>query len=212
LFQRAFVRRIGKFIDRHLNKRDLELVAINIVLPDSLVAPGHLGSFSIPNFQRRLKYALDAAGVGMALGGVDFSFNEHRNGRYLPIWAPHAYVVTLAKHKHRLSKILSTFLNKGGRHGNRVPRPVKVVPFHNNAFRRSYALKMRIKRRIGYEQIKVDKSGKIRRRRKTRPERLRAAERLELYLHLDKIGLAQRAIFRGTMPIVTSRGFRIRRT
>src|SRR6266404_384147 len=44
--------------------------------------------------QRRLKYALEAVGIGVALGGIDFSFNEDRDEKYRPFWSPHFYLIT----------------------------------------------------------------------------------------------------------------------
>ena len=61
--------------------------------------PGQLRSLSIANFQRRIKYALAKANIEVAIGGVDFSFNEDRKGTYQPFWAPHLYVITTTSNK-----------------------------------------------------------------------------------------------------------------
>ena len=61
--QRWFVRRSNKFIADHLEAQQGELVAISIVPPALAVTPGQLNSFSMVNFQRRLKYILAKADV-----------------------------------------------------------------------------------------------------------------------------------------------------
>jgi hypothetical protein len=86
-----------------------------------------------------------------------------------------------------------------------VPRPVKISPFENKPRRRSYPLKTIFKRRIGYKTIKTDNSGRKRKCRNTRRDRLRSRERFELFMYLDKIGLAQRPFFLGLKPHVSSK-------
>ena len=88
LLQRWFVRRSRKFIARHLEMKGAELVAISIVPLGSTVMPGQLDSFSIVNFQRRLKYLVAKADVQVATGGVDFSFNENRRGKISTVLEP----------------------------------------------------------------------------------------------------------------------------
>ena len=83
IFQRWFARRSKRFIAKHLIKDHRELVAITIV-PKLTVKSGKLHVLAIGNFTRRVKYALDAANVGVALGGVDFSFNEDHLGAWQP--------------------------------------------------------------------------------------------------------------------------------
>jgi hypothetical protein len=66
-------------------------------------------------------------------------------------------------------------------------------------------MKMRFFRRIGYDDQRISKNGKIRYFRNTRSDKLRASERLELVLFLDEIGFAERAIFRFVKPIIKDR-------
>jgi hypothetical protein len=94
LLQRWFVRRSKKFIAEYIDNEGRELVAINIVPCIPMAQPEQLHSVDIVNLQRRLKYALDAVGISAAIGGIDFSFNEDREGKYPPFWCPHfLYVV-----------------------------------------------------------------------------------------------------------------------
>lgn len=46
------------------------------------IRPNQLNRFSIANFHRRIKYALKKSGIDYAIGGIDFSFNEDRDGKY----------------------------------------------------------------------------------------------------------------------------------
>jgi hypothetical protein len=151
LLQRWFVRASKPFITKHLETKKGDLIAISIVPPDSMGAPGHLKSVSITNLQRRMKYALAKAGIDVAIGGIDFSFNEDRKGKYEPFCSPHLYVITATRKKNRLKKDLIKLFRKT----LMTPRPIKITPFRNRAYRRSYALKTHFGRRIGYTQKKV---------------------------------------------------------
>ncbi len=204
LLQRWFVRQSKQFIARHLNKPSDELIAISIVPSAPLFSPGQLGELSITNLQRRLKWAFDRVNLKIAIGGIDFSFNEDQNGRYQPFWSAHHYLITSTTDTVQLG------LNLRGifRRSNEVPRPVKLTPFSNKPRRRSYALKMSFYRRIGHDDIKL-KNGKTRKCRNTNRDRLRAKERLELFIYLNQIGLASRVVFRGAKPIINSLGVSI---
>jgi hypothetical protein len=204
LFQRWFVRRSKKLVAKHIDKQEHELVAISIVPHDPMVQPGQLHTIDIVNLQRRLKYALDAAAVGIALGGIDFSFNQDREGKYQPLWSPHFYLITSAENKKTLRKKLLRIYRKC----EEVCRPVKIPSFENIARRRSYAFKMNFGRRIGYDDIK-NQNGKVRECRDASQDKLRAAERIELFSYLDKIGFANRVIFRNAQPRVKSDGVTI---
>jgi hypothetical protein len=67
---------------------------------------------------------------------------------------------------------------------------------------------MNFYRRDGYNDSK-NRNGKIGRCRDTGGQRLRALERLELFIYLDKIRLASRVIFWGAKPVVNSRRVKI---
>jgi hypothetical protein len=193
------VRRSKKFIAEQIDNKGRELVAINIVPCIPMAQLGQLNSVDITNLQRRLKYKLKQAKITVALGGIDFSFNEDRGAKYPSFWCPHFYLITSTEDKKKLSKTLRELF----RESDIVPRPVKISRFKNTARRLSYALKMNFKRRIGYHETK-NKNGKIRSCRNTSRDKLRAAERLELFIYLDKIGLAHRVIFWGAKPVVKS--------
>jgi hypothetical protein len=199
LFQHWFVRRSRKFITRHIALSWNWLVAVTIVPYDPIISPGQLSKLDIVNLQRRLKHALKKTKMSVALGGIDFSFNADREGKYLPFWSVHFYLITSSENTKKLGKKLRKLLLKS----EELPRPVKISRFKNTARRLSYALKMNFRRRIAYVDIK-NQNGKIRKCRNTSSDKLRAAERLELYIYLDKIGFADRVIFWGGKPVVNS--------
>ena len=202
LLQRWFVRASKAFIDNNLAISGKPLVSVTIAPSSNLVPPGRLRKFSIADAQRRLKWALDRVALGPALGGVDFSFNEDRDGTFTPAWSVHSYIISATYDSKRLQKDLRDWFKKTNTPvGKVVVRPIKVSSFTNIPYRRSYALKMNFKRRIGYKEVKIQ-NGKKRTCRNTSTDGLRAKERLELFKYLDRIGLAARIILHGTRPFV----------
>jgi hypothetical protein len=199
LFQRWFVRRSRKFVAKHINLPWNHLVAVSIVPWTPTARKGQLYTVDVVNLQRRLKDALKKANIDIALGGIDFSFNEDDNEQYVPFWCPHFYLITSTGHKKTLRKKLrNLFLQSEG-----IPRPVKISDFDNRAYCRSYALKMTFNRRVGYWKTK-ERNGELSQCRDTSGQRLRAAERLELFIYLDQIGLGPRIIFRRGRPVIIS--------
>jgi len=83
LFQRWFVRRSKKFIAKRNSRPKHELVAVSIVPSSPAAGPGQLLTVDVVNLQRRLKYALKKADLDVALGAIDFSFNEDHEQKYL---------------------------------------------------------------------------------------------------------------------------------
>jgi hypothetical protein len=200
LLQRSFVRKSKRLICEAVGKDGHSLVAISIIPAKATIGPGKLHTLDIGNLRRRLGYALAKAGIGVAIGAIDFSFNEDEEGKYKPYWSAHYYVITSVANKSRVRKLLKRLFASG----RRIPRPVKISAFDNTSRRRSYAFKTQFNRRIGIDAIKKGKDSIVRNCRNTSKQRLRAAERLELYAYLDQIGLAERFIFRRVKPVIKS--------
>jgi hypothetical protein len=196
LFQRAWVRTTRSAISSMGNEGS-NLVALSLVLPNSGLGNGDLHDLDIGKIHRQLKTRLTASGVHVALGGIDFSLNEDRDRKYEGFWCPHFYVITATNDKTKLAKQLRGFTPT-----MEIPRPKKITPFENTARRRSYSMKMHFQRRIGYEEQRIGKNGKVRHCRNTSRDRLRSEEWAELLLLLDEIGFKGRAIFIGIKPIV----------
>jgi hypothetical protein len=194
LFQRWFVRASEPFIG-HLETENLELLAVSLIPTSRKIRPGRLSNFSITNLHRRLKYAMDKTDIHSAIGGMDFSFNEDQGRKFKPFWNVHLYAITSGE-KEQLSRQLKAIV----KYSKSIPRPKRVTPFENNARRRSYAMKMHFERRIGYEDSKI-RNGKRRKCRNTTRDRLLAAQRLELFVYLDRIGLAERVFFRNAKSV-----------
>jgi hypothetical protein len=199
LFQRWFVRRSGKFIAKHIMRDENELIAVSIIPRDAVRQLRKLHTVDIVNLQRRLKYALGKTHINIALGAIDFSFNEDREGKYEAFWCPHFYLITSSREKSALGEQLRTIFQRA----IEIPKPVLISSFRNISERRSYALKIKFNRRIGYNQFKNTIS-EVRKCRNAGSDELRATERLELFIFLDQIGLADRVIFRGAKPVVKS--------
>jgi hypothetical protein len=206
LFQRWFVRRSKKFIATHIDRAGHDLVAISLVPSDFFMRPGYSSALNIRNFIRRAKLKLKKGGVDAALGGIDFSFNEDHQQKYRPFWSPHFYLITSTKEKAILKKKLCKLFSKA----EQIPRPIKITSFKNKAYGRSYALKMNFRRRIGYHEIKKE-NGKIRKCRNTSRDKLRVAERVELFMCLDRIGFADRVFFLSAKPVMKGQSVKIER-
>jgi hypothetical protein len=193
------VRRSKIFMAEHIIQDKEELIAISIVPRDAVRRPGQLHAVDIVNLQRRLKYALDKTRINVGIGAIDFSFDEDRKGRYQAFWCPHFYLITSTSKKNKLGDRLRKIYPRT----TAIPKPVFISSFRNVSERRSYALKMKFTRRIGYHQVK-NWNDKRRKCRNASGDRLRASERLELFIYLDQIGLADRVIFRRAKPVVNS--------
>ena len=195
LLQRLFVRKSRNLIRDKIDQPGHRLVAISIVPSDLNIRLGDLHTLSLDNLLRRLKYALDKAGVTIAIGGIDFSYNEDREGRYRPFWSPHFYLITSIANERRVSRILKRFFKAT----KRIPRPIKIPDFDNSEERRSYAFKIVFGRRIGKNDNRRPDGRKC---RNADHDKLRAAERLELFTFLGQTGFASRFIFRSVKPSI----------
>jgi hypothetical protein len=103
LIQRWFVRESKRLIHDALDKDDRELLAITIIPNWPIIGRGNLHTLDIGNLVRRLKYALDKAAINVAIGAIDFSFNEDRDGNYEPFWSLHFYLITSVANERKLT-------------------------------------------------------------------------------------------------------------
>ena len=205
LFQRFYVRRSKKPIRDIIAREGKELIGICIIPSSPLVRPGQLKHFSIANFQRRIKAALDTAGVKSGIGGIDFSFNEDRDQDWQPFICLHIYFISSTDDREKLRRTFKKIFPKT----DEVHRPIKLPLFHNIPYRRSYSLKMTFKRRISY--YKMRKENPTKKSRNTSTDKLRVDQRIELFKYLHKIGFAARVVFRGLKPEISSSTVRFRK-
>ena len=183
---------IGKFVRDHSSNG--EVMAISIVPPTAAVPIGELKRFSPANFSRRLKYTLDKAKVAWVIGCLDYSVNFHEADRYEPHWCVHLHAFTVTDDP----KALRRHLVEAAKKTDAAPRPVWVKPWDGDAKAIRYALKTTFHRREGIDDAKRfdRKTGESRTCRATNTQRLLAAEKLELTLHLDRIGWEGRLFMR----------------
>jgi hypothetical protein len=177
--------------------------AVSLVLAP-LLPEGQLGQLSIKPLHDSVKKVLRANGVKLALGGLDLSFNEHREHRFKPHWAPQLWLLVPASNRHRWEPALRAMCLAS----DVVPRPLKLLRWDMDLAALGYALKTRFQRRVSYEHERPYGDG-TRACRNTRSLPLRAKERLELYRFLDQAGLAARVLLLGARPTRTEAGISI---
>lgn len=206
-FQRDFAAAGGRFIEEQQRCRHGAIVCVGIALPGMAVPLGGLAGLNLPAAKRRVQDRLGKADVGSAIGAWDYSMNEHRTARYPTFWLPHLHLLIHPGDPGAL---------RGGLRRNfpssdAVPRPVKVQMWDGRENALLYLMKTKIDRRIGVDNAKrfSPKTGEWRLCRATSQQRLRSAERLELLLHLDGIGLDGRLFMRKAQLRRTHDGMKI---
>jgi hypothetical protein len=115
LFQRFYVRRSKTVIRDIIAPEGNELIGICIIPATQLIRLGQLKYFSIANFQRRIKAALDTAGVKSGIGGIDFSFNEDRGNKWQPFTCPHIYLIASSDDRERFRRTLKEIFGPASR-------------------------------------------------------------------------------------------------
>jgi len=166
----------------------------SIISPNSIVPKGSLLKFDFHNFKRRLRDGLAKTAALWAVGGVDFSLNEHQRGFYPPNWSPHLHLIVGTEDIDQLIVDLRAGFPKT----NDTPRPVMVKQWDGNTDAFRYIFKPNFSRRISIDNAeRFNKRTQERRLCKaTTYDRLRVSERVELALFLDKIGLGGRLSLR----------------
>ena len=141
-------------------------------------------------FVRRAKAKLGQATDRFFIGGIDWSFNEHKQQRHMPHWCLHVHGITVTNK----IKVLRRSLKKKFPATDTIPRTIKVQEWDGKVKALRYPFKPKFDRRIGTENGKrFDKrTGKYRKCRDTNDQPLRSKDKLELLLHLDSIGIAGR--------------------
>jgi hypothetical protein len=173
---------------------DGEVMAISAVMPSAVVPIGELNRFNPTNLARRIRYALDKAKVAWVVGCIDYCVNFHEADRYEPHWSVHLHGFTVTDDQTALRQRLVEAIRKS----DAIPRPVRVTPWNGSKKAIRYALKTTFQRRKGIDNARRFNAatGKWRTCRATKTQRLLAAEKLELALHLDRIGWEGRLFMR----------------
>lgn len=170
------------------------IVAVTIVMPSGAVPIGDLAQFDTTNFVRRLKSALNEAGVGWMIGCLDISLNMHEDDRYPPHWCVHLHGFTVTDDIAALRRRLAEVFPRT----DAIPRPVKVKEWNGSKKAIHYVLKTTFQRRIGVDNAKRydPKTGKSRTGRATKTDRLRASEKFEMTKKLHAVGPEGRLFLR----------------
>lgn len=179
--QRLFVRRIYSSLTPSSNYSLVSLI------PPVSAELGALDRLSIADFRRDIASRLSQSRLSFAFGGIDFSLNEHEQGKFHPHWSPHVWLVVSNFMFARWSVLLSGAFPRI----ESVPRPIRIQAWDGARRALGYALKYSFPRRISYTASRPYKNG-IRKCQNTRNDELRSSERFELYSYLDQISLGSR--------------------
>jgi hypothetical protein len=146
--------------------------------------------------------AIEAAGISKAIGGFDITLNEHQKGKFPPHWQPHAWILVPKKEIRRRHM---TFRKHFPKAIPTVCKPMMIKRFDGNLAGIAYALKGDFSRRVSLPKERR-KNGATKKRRNVRYRPLRARQKLELMLMLDRIGLESRVFLYGVEVIDLPKG------
>ena len=184
--QQQLARALRRYIETRGNGS--QTVTMTLVPPDAIPS-GRLLWRDHLNEIRGWKRRLTTTNLEWAVGGVDFSCNESRDGEHEPYWAPHLYLIGMTSDIDELRRQLKrAFPAQPG-----CPRPVKVQPWDGRQNALLYCFKGDFTRRVSYRGERFDpRRDRTAACRKTSGQRLRAAQKIELLQHLHRVGLTQR--------------------
>ena len=146
--------------------------------------------------RRHLRFSLQAAGIRHALGGFDISMNEHQDGKFVPHWRPHAWILISTKNPKGLRNHLKTRFPAS----KRVRRPLRIARYDGSPTALAYALKTDFWRRVSLPR---KRTALMTTRRNTRNRPLRSAQKVELALALHRTGLADRVFQLGGASVLS---------
>lgn len=147
---------------------------------------------ALDDLERRIRTALTTAGIKTAVIGVDFSFNEDREGRFAPHWLIHLRVIV----PKLLSKASVDRVRRQLPKSRRIPKPFRSAVFNGDLAGLAYSMKPNFERRQSYTQRKLT-AERARVCRNTRARPLTGRHVVELAIYLDRIGLRRRLILHG---------------
>jgi hypothetical protein len=182
----------ARFLAAHPDRS--KIVCVSVVPADGEVAKGKLSAKQHKRNIRRWREALGRAGVTWFIGATDWSYNEHNQGRYKASWQQHIYGFTATDDLQQLKQMLKEQF----RATDAIPRPVQAKVWDGDPTAIDYMLKPVFRRRIGTDdgqRFGKDGDGK-RECRATDKQPLKAAQKHELLLHLDEIGIQGRLLMK----------------
>ena len=165
------------------------VVVITWVADDAAVPVGELHTREHTKQMRVWKRRLSGTNLRWAVGGVDFSANGEQDGSRPTTWFPHLCLLGVTRDVEELRAQLAA----NNKATAAVPRPVMVKLWDGRPNAPLYALKGEFARRVGYQGKRYDKRrNRMAPSRKTSLQKLLAAQKHELWEHLDRIGLKSR--------------------
>ena len=181
---------------------DDELLATSLVF--EIVEQGKLSAANVKRSIARVKRVFRKAGIGLAVGGLDISFNEERDSDDPGHWALQLMVLVSAKDRSVWEKTLRSAYPRT----DLVPRPIFIQPFDGAPAGWAYEFKPNFVRRVSYSSERMV-NGVLRPCRNTSDQPLRVTERLELLPFLNDLGLAGRLFLIGARTTNTLWGIAI---
>lgn len=166
-----------------------EFVTLSLV-PNWPVALGDLSKLPITEFRDDLGEKLARSKIHFCVGGIDFTYNEHRHQKFAPHWSPHIWLLANHQNRRRWEVLLRRVFVRTAA----IQRPVKIQEWDGRRGAIGYSLKYQFGRRISDVGIR---SHSRRACKITTYDRLRSAERFELYSYLHQIGLGARILLIG---------------
>jgi len=202
--KRATQRLFVEASDQLLRRSSVRVLAVSVVPRGAGAFEGDLSldADMFGRLSRQIARALRAAGVRQAFGGLDVSANEHDAGRFAPHYRPHAYLFVPASQFVRSEAVFREFFPVS----EAVRRPVVAKAFNGRRGGLAYALKTEFQRRVTLPRATLP-GGEVK-RRNTRDRPLRARQKLELALALDRVGLGARIFLHGLRMAWTDGGIR----
>jgi hypothetical protein len=169
--------------------------SVTVVPADGVADRGGLSVNETERLIRRNKDRFRRASVTSFIGVVDLSMNESKVKGHRPFWCQHIHGFA---HTTDL-KSMRRDLKKGFPKTPDIRRPVIIVEWDGGAAALRYPMKLPTKRRISIKSgSRFDKkSGKQRKCRDTDHQPLRSKDKLELLVHLDRVGIAGRLFLKG---------------
>src|SRR3954452_12196682 len=139
---------------------------------------------AVDDLEATVHAALASAGIGMAVIGVDVSFDEDRQRQFQSHWLLHLRVFVPGL----LPKRIVDELRERFPRSTSTPRPFRSAVWDGNVVALAYGMKPNFGRRQSSTQRKVTDEG-TRKCRNTRGRPLTGTQAVELALFLDRIGL-----------------------
>jgi hypothetical protein len=190
-FQRIFVVSILDLVGEKIESLDV----ISVVPSRPFIAAGELTPEAFSDFRKTVFSAINTAKIHFGVGGIDVSFNEHKDRQFESHWKIHAWLITPKVLRDQARLLRSHF-----RSSQSTSRPIKIYAFDGNINAIAYALKHNFFMRTSLPAV-TQPDGSLA-PRNTRQRELRIKEKVELLIALDELGPSNRLLLHGIDNLV----------